>query len=308
MIEFKRILCGVDFSEHSRRALDHAVAIARWYKAEVTALYVFSTAPVAAVGPGPMAFEPIILTDVDREHLASDVREFATAESAPGVVINAVVREGFPAIEIVECARTMKADLLVLGTHGRSGLERLLLGSVAERVLRRAGSPVLTVPAAQPDAIPAGFPIFRNIVCATDFSAASMLALEYALSLARESDAHLTILHVASFSLEHTMLDIAAAEGGMSVAEFRRLTEQDLEARLRAMVPADAADYCRVDALMARGKPGAEIVRTATGCNADLIVMGVHGRGAVDLTLFGSTTQHVTREAHCPVLTIRQMS
>ncbi len=306
MIELKRILCAVDFSEHSRRALNHAVAIARWYEAKVTALYVFSTAPVAVAGPGPVALEPIVLTDADHERLVDDVRDFATVESAPGVAIDAAAQQGFPATEIVEYARAMNADLLVLGTHGRSGVERLLLGSVAERVLRRAGCPVLTVPAGQPDAVPAGFPVFKTILCPVDFSDASMLALEYALSLAREADAHLTILHVASFSLEQTMLDTAATEGGMTVAEFRRLTEQDLEARLRGAVPADASDYCRVDTLMTHGKPGAEVVRIATDRHADLIVMGVHGRGAVDLTLFGSTTQHVVRAAHCPVLTIRQ--
>jgi len=306
MIELKRILCAVDFSKHSRRALNHAVAIARWYDAEVTALYVFSPAPVAAFGPGAAAFEPIVLTDVDLERLVADVREFAAPESAPNVVVDATVRQGFPATEIVECAQTIGADLVVLGTHGRSGVERLLLGSVAERVLRRAECPVLTVPVGQPDAVPAGFPVFKAIVCPVDFSDASMLALEYALSLARETDAHLTVLHVASFALEQTMLDTAAAENGMTLAEFRRLTEQDLEARLRGTVPADASDYCRVDTLLTHGKPGIEVVRVATDRHADLIVMGVHGRGAVDLTLFGSTTQHVVRAAHCPVLTIRQ--
>ena len=306
MIEFKRILCAVDFSEHSRRAIDHAVAIARWYDAAVTALFVMPPAPMPVVGPGAMAMSPMVLTADDRQRLVNDVREFAAIESAPGVAIDAAVLEGFPAIEIVEYARTFGADLLVLGTHGRSGVERLLLGSVAERVLRRAGCPVLTVPAGQPDAVPAGYPIFRNIVCPIDFSDASLLALEYALSMARETDAHLTILHVISISLEQTMLDTAAAEGGLTVAEFRQQTVRDLEARLRATVPVDAADYCRIDTVMTHGKPGLEIIRTATARDVDLIVMGVHGRGAIDLTLFGSTTQHVVRAAHCPVLTIRQ--
>jgi len=306
MIGFQRILCAVDFSEHSRRALDHAVAIARWYDARVTALYVFAPAPMAAVGTSTVAFEPIVLTDVDHERLVADVREFAAAELAPGVALDATVREGVPATEIVECARTTSADLVVIGTHGRSGVERLLLGSVAERVLRRAGCPVLTVPARQPDAVPAGFPVFKTIVCPVDFSDASMLALEYALSMARETDARLTILHVVSFSLEPTIFDHAAAEGGMTVADFRRLTEQDLEVRLRGTVPTDATGYCHIDTLMTHGKPGTEVVRIATDRHADLIVMGVHGRGAIDLTLFGSTAQHVVRAAHCPVLTIRQ--
>ena len=92
----------------------------------------------------------------------------------------------------------------------------------------------------------------------------------------------------------------------MSVAEFRRRTAADLEARLRATVPADAGEYCRVDTMMAKGMAGKEIVRVAVESHAELIVMGVRGHGAIDLTLFGSTTHHVVRAASCPVLTIRQ--
>lgn len=302
MIEIKRVLCAVDFSEHSRRALDHAVAIARWYEASVTALYVYSLAPVAAVGPGALAFEPIVLTEVDRRRLRADVQAFAAGESAPGVTLHAAIREGFPATEIVAHAESMPADLLVLGTHGRSGLERLFLGSVAERVLRHAPCPVLTVPAQQPDAVPGTFPVFKTIVCPIDFSPASLLALEHALSLAREADANLTILHVASLAIEPTTFEATAA---MTIAEYRRRTEVDIEARLQAAVPADAGTYCRVDTLMVHGTPGPAVVRVALERRADLVVMGVHGRGAVDLALFGSTTQHVVRAAHCPVLTIR---
>ncbi|MEP7118227.1 MAG: universal stress protein [Acidobacteriota bacterium] len=306
MIDFKRILCAVDFSNHSRRALDHAVAIARQYESAVTAVYVFPPSPAPAAGMGAMAIPQMMLTDVDRERLVRDLRAFAAVESAPGVVIDAVLREGYPATEIVDCAAALGANLIVMGTHGRSGVERLLLGSVAERVLRRAQCPVLTVPAGEPDAVPLGYPIFKSIVCPIDFSAASLLALDYALAMAREADAHLTILHVVALSLEQTMLDAASTEGSETLAEFRRRTEEDLKAQLQATVPADAADYCRVDTLMTRGKPGVEVVRTAIARHADLIVMGVHGRGLIDVILFGSTAQHVVRAAHCPVLTIGQ--
>ena len=304
MVTINRILCAIDFSEHSRRALDHAVAIARWYEASVTVVYVFSPAPVAAVGPGMTAFQPIVLTDLDYERLRNDVQSFAAAEGAPGVAIDTVLREGFPATEIVAAARDLQADLIVLGTHGRSGVERLFLGSVAERVLRRAPCPVLTVPAHQPDAVPGSVPLFKRIVCPIDFSEPSMLALEHALSMARESDATLTILHVASFSLEPPLFEFE--DTGMTVIEFRRRTAAELEARLKATVPADAGSYCHVDTVMAAGNAGKEIVRVAAEGHADLIVIGVHGRGAVDLTVFGSTTHHVVRAASCPVLTIRQ--
>ena len=85
MIEIRRILCPIDFSDYSRRALDHAIAIARWYESTVTVLHVFSPAPVAAVWAGPVVFEPIVLTDVDRDQLLADTKAFAETESAPGI-------------------------------------------------------------------------------------------------------------------------------------------------------------------------------------------------------------------------------
>src|SRR5512134_1486381 len=93
MIEIRRILCPVDFSEYSRRALDHAIAIARWYESTVTALHVFSPTPVAAFGPGPVAFEPIVLTNADRDQLLADTTAFVAAEAASGVTIDTVLRE-----------------------------------------------------------------------------------------------------------------------------------------------------------------------------------------------------------------------
>ena len=170
MIEIRRILCPIDFSDHSRRALDHAIAIARWYESTVTVLHVFSPAPVAAFGPGPVVFEPIVLTPADRDQLLADTKAFAETESAPGVAIEAVVREGNTAGEILEQAIGMTADLLVIGTHGRSGFERLLLGSVAEKVLRKASCPVMTVPKGLPDAVPAGPVLYKRILCPVDFS------------------------------------------------------------------------------------------------------------------------------------------
>src|SRR5688572_27257531 len=150
MIEIRRILCPIDFSDYSRRALDHAIAIARWYESTITALHVFSPAPVEAYGPGPVVFEPTVLTPVDRDQLLANTKAFIEAAPAPGVAIEAVVREGHTAAEILDQATNMSADLLVLGTHGRSGFERLLLGSVAEKVLRKARCPVLTVPRGLP--------------------------------------------------------------------------------------------------------------------------------------------------------------
>lgn len=302
MIDIRRILCPVDFSDYSRRGLDHAIAIARWYKSTVTVLHVFSPAPVAAYGPGPVAFAPIVLTAADRDQLLADTKAFIEAETAPGVAIEAVLREGNTAAEIVDQATTMSADLLVIGTHGRSGFERLLLGSVAEKVLRKARCPVLTVPCRLPDAVPSGPVLFKRILCAVDFSDSSMNALKYALSLAQEADGSLTIVHVLGAEF---VGQVGIGEEHVNLAALQRQQEEEARKLLDKAVPDSAAAYCKADTMLLRGKPWREILRVASDRQAELIVMGVQGRGAADLMFFGSTTQHVVREATCPVLTLR---
>jgi nucleotide-binding universal stress UspA family protein len=306
MVEIRRILCPVDFSEHSRRALDHAIAIARWYESTVTVLHVFSSAPIAVGAPGPVFFEPMVLLPDDRDRLLADTQAFARAAGAPGITIEALVREGNTAAEILEQAAGMKADLIVIGTHGRSGVERLLLGSVAEKVLRRAGCAVLTVPTESPDAVPAGPVLYRRILCPVDFSDASLNALKYAISMAQEADGQLTVLHVVAHEFENAA-DAASIvyDAGMTLGSFVKQREEALRRRLREAV-ATAPEFCGVESLLTHGKPWREVLRVAAARQSDLIVMGVQGRGAADLLFFGSTAQHVVREASSPVLTLRR--
>jgi nucleotide-binding universal stress UspA family protein len=306
MIEIRRILCPIDFSDHSRRALDHAIAIARWYESTVTVLYVFSAAPVAAFGHDSAVFEPIVLTAVDRDQLLADTRAFAETESGPAITIEAVVREGNTATEILQQAASMKADLLVIGTHGRSGFERLVLGSVAERVLRKASCAVMTVPRRLQDAVPAGPVLYKRILCPVDFSESSLDALKHAISMAQEADGQLTVLHVVAHEFENAA-DRASilSDAGMTIGSFVKQREEALRRRLQEAV-ATAPEFCSVESLMTHGKPWREVLRIAAERQSDLIVMGVQGRGAADLVFFGSTTQHVVREASCPVLTLRR--
>jgi nucleotide-binding universal stress UspA family protein len=305
MIEIRRILCPIDFSDHSRRALDHAIAVARWYESTLTVLHVFSPAPVTAFGPGPVVFEPIILTSADRDQLLADTKAFAETESAPGITIEAVVREGNTAGEILEQATSMKADLLVISTHGRSGFERLLLGSVAEKVLRKVSCPVMTVPRRLPDAVPAGPILYKRILCPVDFAESSLHALKYAMSMAQEADGQLTILHVVEHEFPSTAVMASGEDDAiMTIWDFTKEREEALRQRLQEAV-AGASEFCSAESLMTHGKPWREVLRVATETQSDLIVMGVQGRGAADLLFFGSTTQHVVREALCPVLTLR---
>jgi nucleotide-binding universal stress UspA family protein len=195
-----------------------------------------------------------------------------------------------------------------MGTHGRSGFERLLLGSITEKVLRKATCPVLTVPRRHPDAVPATPVLFKQILCPVDFSDCSMQALNYAMSLAQEADAHLTVVHVMAYGLDATpdMYDTVITDDRLSLADYRMRREEDARQRLKEAVPQTVAAYCRVDTMVSSGKPSREILRIAAEQQTDLIVIGVQGRGAADLMFLGSTTNHVVRAATCPVLTLRR--
>lgn len=299
MVDIKRILCPVDLSEFSRHALDHALALAKWYEARVTVLHVFSTPQPLAPAPG-MAAEMAYLPPVQPGEITEDVRRSCgPAVTAIGGLVDIEVIEGNAAKEIVRLAEQLPADLVVTGTHGRGGFERLVLGSVTEKVLRSTDVPVLTVP---PPVTRTGSVVYKTILCAIEFSGASMRALEYALSLAEETDAHLILLHVVEGILEKPHVGELAH---FSVPEYFRHLEEDAMDRLKAAVPAEARVWCKPDERLAAGKAHREILRVAEEASAELIVMGVHGKGVLNRRLLGSTTHRVIREAGCPVLTLR---
>jgi len=201
---------------------------------------------------------------------------------------------------ILDHAAHQDVDLIVMGTHGRAGFQRLTLGSITEKVLRRADCPVLTVchgdDRSRGDVVP-----FREILCAVDFSPASDQALSYALSIAEEANANLTLLHV----VEPTFDFEAQRESGLSVEEHWRYLQFRAKARLENVVSADARHWCRIETKVAIGRPWEEIVIAAEEGKAELVVMGVHGRSSIQLSVFGSATHQVVRFAPCPVLTVR---
>jgi nucleotide-binding universal stress UspA family protein len=218
-----------------------------------------------------------------------------------GVTQQIHVRDGSPVHMILDEAESLPSDLIVLGTHGHSGFDRWVLGSVTEKVLRKASCPVLTVP--PPAAAPASgaLQLFKRILCPMDFSASSLKALEYALSLAKEADAEL-LMHVIE-----GLADVAHWQQPInpSILEYLRLSERNALTRLRDVVPKDAHAWCRPHEILMTGKPYEEILRTARDQDVHLIVMGVYGRSPIDLLFFGSTTNHVVRASTCPVLTLK---
>ena len=304
MISFPRILCPIDFSDNSRHALRHAIATARWYESRLSVLHVLPFVPAINVIPS-LAAAPahqIQLAAADRQQFDRAARQFVH-DALPGDVPIDVIVNDAPDVrrEILERARTLHADLLVMGTHGRSGFDRLLLGSTAETVLRKATCPVMVVPPHAVEPVAAGDVTFDRILCAVDFSDCSVAALTYALSMAEEADARLTVLNVLGQNPDRAEdpASAAAEADAIGAAADRHLR------RLRALIPPSVLPYCTVDTAVSEGPVWRAILETADGRASDLIVMGVHGRGAVDLALFGSNTHQVIRGATCPVLTVR---
>jgi nucleotide-binding universal stress UspA family protein len=299
MRDIKRILCPVDLSDESAHAIDHAIVIARWYKATITALHVCNplvipATDVALVGAGV----PPILTEEDIKD-ASDRVAACLDSAADGhldVPVDVLVESGPPAKQILARAKSLAADMIVIGTHGHSGFQHLVLGSVTEKVLRQAECPVLTIP---PRARATSKLPFKSILCPIDFSDSSLSALDFALSLAREGDAGLTILHVLEFP------DMPLTNQPVPTLEYRRVAERDVTTKLAQLVPDADRERCHPMTRLGDGKAYREILEVATEVRADLIVIGVHGRNPLDLMLLGSTTNQVVRRATCPVLTLR---
>lgn len=311
MITLGNILCPVDFSAFSRHALQHGVQLARWFDATMTVLYVYpppaAPPPVLFGGlPGPLPMQPYPALTVSPEQTHDEVlaavAKFAATVDTTGIQLQVHAREGGTVRTILDEAKTLPADLIVLGTHGHSGFDRLMLGSVTEKILRKASCAVLTVPPPVGDPTTDAVTMLKRILCPIDFSDSSMKALEYALSLAKEADAELLLMHVIE-----ALPDAADWQQptDSAIVEYLRLSEQNALTRMRAALPPDARTWCTPKERLVTGKPYEEILRVARDEDVHLIVMGVYGRNPIDLLFFGSTTNHVVRAATCPVLTLK---
>jgi nucleotide-binding universal stress UspA family protein len=278
------------------------VAVARWYESTITLFTVCPLVPVTAYAPGAPMIPVSLPTQGDLDALLASMKRFAGSEDGAGVPIQFEIGEGDAATEILERSVALPGALIVMGTHGRHGFDRLVLGSVTEKVIRKARRPVLTVPPCTVDAVPAP-PLFKHILCAIDFSDASLKALDYAMSLAQEADAHLTLAHVVEVTPAPHSPSEASLES-RSLGAYVAAAAQDRAERLQNAIPDTVRTYCTVDTTLAIGKAYREILRIASEQHSELIVLGAHGHSISEL-LFGSTAHHIVREAHCPVLTIR---
>lgn len=286
--EIDRILCPIDFSDDSRRALMHAIGIARQYRSSITAVHVMEQR--AAAG------------GAQEDDLLDRLRDFVHGVDNGAVYVEAVVTRGSVASSILKHANAVAADLVVIGPGRWSDKESLPLASVTQAVMLSSRCPVLAIPRLSRSPSMVEGVAFARVLCAVDFSPASMQALWYAASLALQFNGCLRAFHV---------LDLASQVRGAGLLGFGDHTSwRDLEAdalrRLRAAVPDDVRRVATVDEVVGIGSAPREILHAATEFNADLIVMGAQSRAGFDLLRFGSAAHAVVRDALCPVLLVRR--
>jgi nucleotide-binding universal stress UspA family protein len=297
-LKIERILCPTDYSSFSTRALERAVRLARWFEARITVLHVIPRTHlfVPADMGIPSVVVPADLLRAQRQDEAEALEQFVAPFRGEGLSIATCLADGDPAHRIEVAADEILADLVVMGTHGRGGFERFVLGSVAEKVLRQVSCPVLIV---GNDPTPERATLFRRILCAVDLGESSYRTLEVALSVAGENMARVTLLHV-----------LEGLPGPSEAARFRGLPDLGLlrqeivdeaEARLARCVPGSARELFSVTERVEEGAPWRKVLQIAAETDAELIVMGAHAKHAA----FGSTVGRVVRRACCPVLVVR---
>ena len=288
LVALKNILVATDFSPCSQIALHYAAALARQQKGKIFLAHVV---PYEPLSPIPMDAAPAYTIPVARDPRFHLKQAVSTPEMA-GIEHELLLQKGdfWPALEnIIE---EHDIELLVVGTHGREGLKKLVLGSVAEEVFRRAPCPFVTVgPHVSPEGLHQGR--LRHVLFATDLSAASLHALPLVSLLAEQHQAPVTFLHV----LASAVPDAVYVATTFVNAEIEQARDQ-----LRAVVP----EGMQAEAVVELGLPADKIVRVARERNASLIVMGLHSQSLFAATHLPWTTAHrVVCDAHCPVLTVR---
>lgn len=301
-MSIRHLLVPVDFSPGSDLAFDHAVALAKVFDADVHVLHVFQVPtyalPDGAFIPGADAVAEI-LTSAEKE-----VHSRVERAASSGVRFHAHTTEGAVDQEILRVAGRTHADMVVMGTHGRTGLRKVLLGSVAERVVRAATMPVITVRAGDEKVTTAhrvSVPPAR-ITVAFDFSAPSRHALQMAKDIQDKTGAAIDVVHVfadpwaeyrtASPSFKETAENrFAAYKSGLATM---------LDKAIEECFP----DRSKVTKYLLSGSTVDEVLALAVSTRSDLVCLGVSGKDAVERLLLGSSTSKTVQASEVPVLTV----
>jgi nucleotide-binding universal stress UspA family protein len=293
-MKLRDITVGVDFSPESHEAVQHATALAQQHDATLRLLHVVAP-PISAAELGfgmPLASE---LEGSLSETLKKDKERLETLAKELGVKnATALTRDGLPDSTLCEAATEARSDLLVIGTHGRTGVKRFLLGSIAERVVRFSTVPVLV---ARPKELPGRY---QKILIPTDFSPGSRPTVEYALKLATPT-AHLTLFHAWQYPIGPGAYEMPVRLSGALVEGYAADYRQQAQTRARELL-SNIAGADRVAFELTEGSPADAIVERAQ--NSDLVVMASHGHRGIRRFLLGSVAETVVRHAPCSVAVV----
>ncbi len=297
MLKVRSILFPTDFSPCAERAYAHAVHLARTLEARLHVLSVVYRPEDAAASP--MSFLPLGSDELAVQLGLESYRRVSEKgeDDDPLDVVNVQLQSNSAWRTILDYGAEQDVDLIVMGTHGRHGIDRLLLGSVAEQVVRRAGCPVLTVREARSVERPhREAPV---MVVPVDFSPSSTLTLEYARDLAALYGARLALVHVVE---QVNLPNVYGIDPIPVVApDLQSRSLEALEQLASATLPEDQPYDCTVLV----GHAGHDIVEFANDRDADMVVIATHGLTGLKRFLMGSVTEQVLRAASCPVFIVR---
>ena len=282
MTPLSRILCPIDFDEHSGRAVARAQDLAARHGAELRLLHVLPRRPESLLLPTPAVAEEA--ERAARMHLDAVARLIREA----GVRCEVAVVHGDPALHILQAARDDGADLIVMATHGRKGVPRVVLGSVTEAVLHATPCPLLTIPPRAPGVGGS----FNRVLCAVDFAPSSPATFAHALAMVHDSFGELTVLNVIDPAFSTTPPDTARASVEKALAS------------LHGRIPPAVATWCAVHDEVRFGDTATEVLKAATEDQAQLIVVGAHARRPAVAAIVGSCADRIVRESPCAVLAV----
>lgn len=296
----RRVLHATDLSSAARPAWEHAQQLGRLFGAEVLLLHVVPVTPVPLT-----AYLPWKLVEELREAEEGKARvqldTLLDGPRDPRLKTRVRIEPGTPTSRILEVAREEDADLIVMGTHGHSGLGRVLLGSVADRVVRLAPCPVVTVPAGVDP--PLGPARIARICYATDFSPSAQAAWPWAFALAEAAGADVDLVHVTALPVPDKDLPPDA------LGQMARLLHQQGQAEAERFLQDCPLPPERIQVIIGRGMVSDQILHSARERGADLIVMGTHGWSGVLRWTLGSVAHHVIQATpRPPVLTVGPQS
>ena len=305
MANIKKLLVPVDLTETSELVLDQAAALAGKAQASIDVLYGFEVPDVVPVGlrTSETTFGAQSLTALVEKEAQRRLAEFVTRASERGVVIAHTFTEiGSPARTILETARTGHHDLIVMGTHGRTGLSHMVLGSVAEKVVRQAQCPVLTLRGTNPHvALP------TSILVPVDYSSSSAAALAYAVDLAALLGAKLDVVHVwdrPSFVSEQVQVH-GPGDTRRTLGELiREGAEREMREFLSAGALERSATAVDLSSRLLSGDPASALMAELALGHHDLVVTGTRGRTGLQHLLLGSVAEKLVRLSPVPVLTV----